>query len=183
LELQTSSLKKHQLSKRCRNIQLANNQTDLVCLPVQEEEKESEIFVISMDQQLQVTCPHEECPFATTQCDKMRKHFRTRHPEDIIIIQEEGLLPQYPNCGIFQKNCLTERHTTSQQCKHYLKSKDKRRQERVQEAAKNVNFFVGPEEISRTSSFKYLGQIITCNADDLPAVEGQLKKARKTWAK
>jgi hypothetical protein len=112
----------------------------VVCLPVQEEEKQSEIFVISMDQQIQVTCPNEDCPFATTQRDKMIKHFRTRHPEDIIIIQEEGLLPQCPNCGIFQKNSLTERHTASQQCKHYAKRKDKWRQARIQEAAKMLCF-------------------------------------------
>jgi hypothetical protein len=89
-----------------------------------------------MDQQTQVTCPHQECPFVTTKRDKMQKHFRTRHPEDIITIQEEGLLPQRLNCGIFQKNTLT----TSQQYKHYAKSKDKKRQERIQESAKNVKF-------------------------------------------
>jgi hypothetical protein len=49
-----------------------------------------------MNQQTQTICPHQGCPFSATQRDKMRKHFRTRHPEDIIIIQEEG-------CGIFQK--------------------------------------------------------------------------------
>jgi hypothetical protein len=42
---------------------------------------------------------------------------------------------------------------------------------------------VGLEEISRTSSFKYLGQMITCNDDDLPAVEGQLKKSKKNVGK
>jgi hypothetical protein len=82
---------------------MANNQGELVCIPIQEQEQQLEIFVLSMDQQTQTICPHTDCPFTTTQRNKMQKHFRTRHPEDIIIIQEEGLLPKCPNCGIFQK--------------------------------------------------------------------------------
>jgi hypothetical protein len=48
---------------------------------------------------------------------------------------------------------------------------------------KTCQFFVGTEEILRTSSLKYLGQIISSNDDDLPAMEAQLKKARQIWAK
>jgi hypothetical protein len=113
----------------------------------------------------------------------MRKHFRARHPEDIIIIQEEGLLPQCNNCGIFQKNALTERHTSSLECQHHSKTKITRKKEIIQQAAPNVKFTVEEVPTSRTSSFKYLGQIITAKDDDLPAVVAQINKARQIWAR
>jgi hypothetical protein len=84
----------------------------------------------------------------------MRKHFRAQHPNDIIIIQQEGLLPQCTNCGIFQKSALTERHTSSVECRKHTKTKTKRKKEIIQQAAPNVKFLLGQEKITRTSSFK-----------------------------
>jgi hypothetical protein len=87
----------------------------------------------------------------------MQKHFRSQHPNDIIIIiQQEGLLPQCTNCGI-QKNALTEHHTSSVECRKHTKTKTKRKKEIIQQAAPNVKFLVGQDKITRTSSFKYLG--------------------------
>jgi hypothetical protein len=57
-----------------------------------------------------------------------------------------------------------------------FQEKIKRRKELIQQAAPNVKFTVEEEPISRTSSFKYLGQIITENDDDLPAVGLQIKR-------
>jgi 5'(3')-deoxyribonucleotidase len=113
----------------------------------------------------------------------MRRHFRTRHPQDIIIIQQEGILPQCNNCGIFKKNAHTQQHINSKDCQHYANSKKKRKQEIIQEAAKNVKFLVGQEEIVNKKTFKYLGRIINDSDDDLPAVESQLQKARQVWAR
>jgi hypothetical protein len=42
---------------------------------------------------------------------------------------------------------------------------------------------VGEQEISRTSTFKYLGRVINYFDDDLPVVENHLKKGRKVWAR
>jgi hypothetical protein len=108
------------------------------------------------------------------------EHFRTRHPQDIIIIQQEGLLPQCNNCG---KNAHSGLHSNSKECRHYANTKKKRKQELIQYAAKNVKFVVGQEEISRKKSFKYLGRIINDSDDDLPAVENQLWKVRQVWAR
>jgi hypothetical protein len=38
-------------------------------------------------------------PFSTS---TLPKHFCNCHPEDIVIIEQEGFLPQCPNCGIFK---------------------------------------------------------------------------------
>jgi hypothetical protein len=78
---------------------------------------------------------------------------------------------------------LTERHTSSVECRKHTKTKTKRKKEIIQQAAPNVKFLVGQDKITITSSFKYLGRIITNNDDDLPAVEVQIKKSRKVWAR
>jgi hypothetical protein len=53
----------------------------------------------------------------------------------------------------------------------------------MQQAATNMKFQVRESTITRISSFKYLGQIITEIDDDLPAVETQIKKARQIWTR
>ena len=50
-------------------------------------------------------CPDKKCLFVTNNKIKMRKHFRARHWDDIIIIEQEGLLPQCVECGVYQKKC------------------------------------------------------------------------------
>jgi hypothetical protein len=82
----------------------------------------------------------------------------------------------------FQKNALTDRHTSSIECKQHTKTKIKRRKEIIQQAAPTAKFQVVEDTITRTSSFKYLEQIITESYDDLPAVEEQIKKSRQIWA-
>jgi hypothetical protein len=124
LEVQTRSFEQHQLSKRCQNAGMAIIQQDLVCIPILEQE--SEAYVISMDQITHENCTSIECPYTTNKRDSMRKHFRTRHPQDITIIQQEGLFSQCNNCGIFQKNAHSDLHSISKECKHYANTKTKR---------------------------------------------------------
>jgi hypothetical protein len=178
VEVQNGSLKKQMLSKRCLNHKADFNQQDMVCIPI--IEMTTDTFVISMDDD-NTQCPHQDCPYTTTKRERMHKYFRSRHLEDIIIILQEGLLPQCNNCGIFQKNALTERHTSSLECRHHSKTKRKIKKELIQPAASNVKFTV--EEVPITSSFKYLGQIITEKDDDLPAVVAQINKSRQIWAR
>jgi hypothetical protein len=153
------------------------------CTDIPIIETTTDTFVISIDFNDNTQCPHQDCPYTTTKRERMCKHFRSRHPEDIIIILQEGLLPQCNNCGIFQKNAHTERHTSSLECRHHSKTKTKRKKELIQQAAPNVKFLVEEVPIARTSSFKYLGQIITEKDDDLPAVVEQINKARQIWAR
>jgi hypothetical protein len=113
----------------------------------------------------------------------MRKHFRNRHPDDIIWIAEEGLIPQCPHCCLFQANSQTPQYQNSNDCRKHSNTKQKRRQEITQQAARNVKFYIGNGQIKKVNQFKYLGRIITTNNNDLQAVEEQLGKARKMWAR
>jgi hypothetical protein len=131
-QVQAQSMKKHQQSKHCMEVQKrATNNQPLMCLPVLIPQEPS-LQLISL--QHSPNCPHPNCPYSTHKADRMRKHFRNRHPEDIIWIAEEGLLPQCPHCGLFQANSHTPQHQNSIDCKNHTINKNKKTQEIIQQA-------------------------------------------------
>jgi Reverse transcriptase (RNA-dependent DNA polymerase) len=183
--VQQSSMKRHQQSQSCMQIQkqMPKNQPAL-CLPFTvEEELEPQTHIISIRQQQQTACPHPNCPYITHKGDIVRKHFRNCHPEDSVIIEQEGLLPHCPNCGIFQSNAHTPQHKASLECKKGITTKKKKLQETLQTAATHVKFFLGQEQIQKKPQFKYLGRIITEQDIDLAAAENQLESAQRSWLK
>jgi hypothetical protein len=182
-QVQTQSIKRHQQSKSCMEVQKqASNNQPLMCIPIPvPTPQELSLQLISL--QHNPHCPHPSCPYSTNKAYRMRKHCRNRHPDDIIWIAKEGLLPQCPHCGLFQANSQTPQHQNSNDCIKHSINKQKRRQEIAQQAARNVKFYIGNEEIKKVYQFKYLGRIIMTNNNDLKAVEQQLGKARKMWAR
>jgi hypothetical protein len=143
--------------------------------------KESQTIVLWMDNQTTTKCPHYKYPYESHRKERMRQHFQLRHSNNIIIIQQECLLLQCINCGLFQQNVNMEQHKQAKECQQYTESKRKRQQELLQYAAKYVNFHVDNQPVSKVKQFKYLGRIITDDDDNLPAVEQQIGKARTTW--
>ena len=113
----------------------------------------------------------------------MRKHFRWRHLEDIIMIEEEGLLPQCVECGFFQKNVNTPEHLNSEECKQYAEIKRNKRLDLCNQAAINVKFEINEVKLKEVKQFKYLGRVLENDDDDLTAVENQIAKARMTWGR
>ena len=151
-----------------------NNDTDIL---------EEEVFQVDMPKNVNVKCPCFKCSYNTSNRTLLRKHFRSRHPDAIIIIQQEGLLPRCHECGLFQGNVNSAAHLASQECKKYANIKNNRRFDLCQEASENVRFNVSGEEIIMVKEFKYLGRVLTHNDNDLAAIERQLKKARGVWGK
>jgi hypothetical protein len=119
-EIQTKSLKQHQLSKRCQEIKRKTPKTQQEVTyfspTTPSLSKEPETIVLSVDNHSNTICPYSKCLYETHNRERIRRHFRARHPNDIIIIQQEGLLPQCTNCGLFQKNVKTEQHKNTIEC-------------------------------------------------------------------
>lgn len=184
-EVQLHSLKRHQLSKKCitERKKIHNNQTDMICLPVNNEESSNTIILSCNDNGPPTKCYYTNCKYSTNKGPLMRKHYRQRHPNDIIIINEEGLLPRCTKCGLFQKNAMSQQHQNSEDCKKFTMRMTKRRQEIMQQAAGNVEFYINGQAVKKVSKFKYLGRIITNDDNDLPAVDYNLCKARATWGR
>ena len=112
----------------------------------------------------------------------MRHHFRNRHPDDTIIVEEEGLqaLPQCVECGLFQRN-VGRKHQTSADCKKFAAARKRRQDAEEQKTAEQTIFYIGEYPIKNVREFKYLGRILDDEDKDSPAIARNLKRARQKW--
>jgi hypothetical protein len=114
------------MSRKCQDAKtkFPNNQhVTPTCIIIPTLLEESNTIVISMDNQTSIECPDPKCPYKTHKRDHMRKRFRSRHPNDIIIITQEGLLPHCTQCGLFQK--MQPQNSTKEQVSNTQKSNGK----------------------------------------------------------
>ena len=107
-----------------------------------------------------------------------------RHPDDVIVIVQEGEFTRCPHCRMFLKS-ITPRHVTSQTCRaQAARVQERERVVRLANMARNVKFYVNGEPIESVTEFKYLGQMMSAdnsdNADDA-AINYNITKATKTW--
>jgi hypothetical protein len=142
-----------------------------------------EFHCISIQENRKTPCPMKDCTFSSNNASQMRRHFRARHVEHTVIIQEEGPLPRCTECGLFQKD-VGWKHQHSEDCKRWAKSL-KGRKQTTENATKirNLTFTVNNTPIENVTDFKYLGRILTNKDNDTAAVEANLVKARNRWAR
>jgi hypothetical protein len=150
-----------------------------------DEEEEPKTYRVSMatDNQEGLLCPVEGCGYAAaTTRSRMRKHFRSRHLHDTIIVEEEGQspLPRCEKCGLFQSS-VGPKHQATLDCQQFTKSFKRRKEAKVQKAANETVFKINGRPIKCVKEFKYLGRILDDNDDDLPAINRNLNRARWKW--
>jgi hypothetical protein len=182
LTIKRSSIKKHEASRKCiqtgqkkrKELQRDEN----VCLPCTPS-----TYNISVKEGNATKCPIDKCKYETCKPASMRQHFRNTHIEDIIIIEEEGLLSRCEKCGIFQKN-VGEKHQQSKQCRSNTEDRlIKLRQKENERLAKETVFTVNNVAVENVKEFKYLGRIVTHEDDDMKAVDHNIKRASVAWAR
>ena len=112
----------------------------------------------------------------------MREHFRDRHPDDTIVVQQEGLYPRCVRCNMFVQNVGTA-HQATKTCQ---KATSRRERQKVAtqhaEMKANVVFTVNGKPIEIVEEFVYLGRLVTKDDKDGPAVMRNLARARAKWA-
>ena len=110
----------------------------------------------------------------------MRVHFFHRHVRDTVIILDEGNLshPLCPCCKMLVTwLALNGRGLDTAQCVYGVEWKHRR----LKEEERAFQAYGKPMET--ITSFKYLGQVLTTEEEYLPAVAGNLIKARKSWTR
>ncbi len=147
-----------------------------------DEEEEPKTYRVSMadGNKAEQLCPVEGCDYAGKSRFEMRRHFRSRHLKDTIIVEEEGQLPRCGKCGIFQKS-VGLKHQASVDCKRYTESRERRADVKVQKVANEVVFMINERPIKCVKEFKYLGRILDNKDDDRPAINRNLNRARGKW--
>jgi hypothetical protein len=129
-------------------------------------------------------CPVPGCAATVTTRYGMRRHFQHRHIKDIIVIEEEGLLPRCGSCGMFVNpfHLNNELHKQSKMCREGTRWRE--RDERNLECmrATRQTFNIQGRQIEMVHEFRYLGRPLTANDNDWAALMWNLGKARKRWA-
>jgi hypothetical protein len=135
----------------------------------------------------EVVCPVDGCfafiPEGEAKRCALRKHFRLRHLEDTIIIEEEGLLPRCNRCGFFSKTASTLKHQRTAECGKFAEKRHRHFQQKRQELGREMSFNVNGGKIDKVSEFKYLGRILEETDDDERAANRQLARARARWSR
>lgn len=126
-------------------------------------------------------CPVPGCPATITSRWGMRRHFAYMHWDDDVCIQEEGVLPKCPHCGL--RGNHSPQHATTVACRKAADQRRKREIERVQNLAAEVTFTINGMAIESVASFCYLGRVLTHNDDDWMAMAANIGKARGQWRK
>ena len=104
----------------------------------------------------------------------MYRHFAYIHPDAEIRIIEDGELPKCNHCLMRCRNL--DNHQKTNTCKAGMRQRLNEQQLEQQAKAEKVKFFVNDKEIERVTSFKYLGQILQQNDDDILCIQDNLSK-------
>ena len=131
-------------------------------------------------------CPVEGCQGWAAMWTAMRVHFFHQHVQDIVIILEEGALP-YPRCPwcdmLVPWQVLNKRHLTTAQCAKGAEINCQRmaKEEMWESAERSFQDYGRP--LQTVTSFKYLGRVLTTVDKKWSTLVGNLRKARKSWAR
>jgi len=132
-------------------------------------------------QGLPIPCPVLNCPATPTTRNSMRRHFCMRHDPDIIIILQEGELPQCPYCNLFTWS-IGPKHFATATCRTQAACVRERERVRLQVAqAKSIVFYVNGVAIDTVTEFKYLGHILSADDRDDATVSYNIKRASDAW--
>ena len=189
------SLKRHQLSAKCRKASLTFQPPTPVRERVAAEQAITPVGVSSLystsiptNHNDSVECPVHGCEYRVNANDKvkrtsMRIHFRLRHIEDTIVIDQEGQLPQCRLCGFFGSRTDSDGHRESLVCQKFAERRRQYFQAQRQARAKEVTFQVGGQELNRVNRFRYLGRVLDEDDDDVHAALRQLSRAKAKWGR
>ena len=109
-------------------------------------------------------CPVEGCPGRAGTRTAMRVHLWRRHVRDVLIILEEGNLPQprFPRFNMLVPwQSINGRHKSTSMCRSGAEKKRRRLAEAEVRDSAEMDFEVYGEQLQAVPSFKYLGRILT----------------------
>jgi len=133
LMLQRRNLEKHQSRKTCERGRMTwatsqenpvnhqsqenpvNHQSQETHAEPEMEEQLPQEYCVSIDKSCKVDCPVLDCPGRYSNGRYMREHFRDRHPDDTIVVEQEGRFPRCVRCNMFAETVGTM-HRRLQKC-------------------------------------------------------------------
>jgi hypothetical protein len=127
-------------------------------------------------------CPYPQCLGRLRDGWMMCQHFWDVHPLDLVMVPKEGCYARCERCGM-QVNPIYPCHQYSKECQVGVERRRQRETAISSALALRQQFTVHGDVLERVEVFKYLGQMMAQDDDDIHAIRAQLRKARATWAR
>ena len=148
-----------------------------------EEEEEGELhYHISISDGGSTRCPVPGCPATIKGAFGMRRHFLYQHVEKEVTIEGEEETTRCDLCQMFVLRTGIQKHINSKLCRVGQEREIKRQHQEAQNNTE-IQFTLGGSKIEMVPYFKYLGQWLSDDDDNLIAVQEKIKKARARWAR
>merc|ERR1712086_95888 len=128
-------------------------------------------------------CPVPECPGGGRDPYDLRRHFRSRHPRDLVSVRGETF-PRCEACGmqVSAEVLGSKQHEATRTCQTFSAMRVQHGHALAGAKAMRRRFMAyGTEELRQVEGFKYLGRIVSHVDNDVPAMRRNLKRARGIW--
>jgi hypothetical protein len=129
-------------------------------------------------------CPVPRCGGEASTNWNFQHHFLDRHPQDLVYLPSKGPvpLPRCERCGMqTERGALLGRHQRTQLCREGWDKKVQHEAVETARVAFTQSFTAYGDKLERVEVFKYLGWLLAYNDNDTQAMQGNLKKAHKSW--
>jgi hypothetical protein len=137
-------------------------------------------YIVSMPlRNFPTDCPVPHCVGRVSLRSNLRRHFAHRHPEDVIIIAEEGRLPRCSRCGLFTN--ITARHHSTKFCIAGHRRQTLRAEALALRSSPPASFTVNGSPLEAVPSFLYLGRWLSHDDSDWFVVIRNIQKAHTRW--
>ncbi len=122
-----------------------------------------------------IQCPYPGCPGVLSTTYMLRRHFWDLHPKDTMEIPREGTFPRCKHCTM-QCNPRYPHHIHTQVCLLGAEQRTQRDLAITAALALCKLFHVEGELLEKVDLFRYLGQILAQDDDDIRAVGSKSRK-------
>jgi hypothetical protein len=127
-------------------------------------------------------CPVPGCTEGGSTKWNLRRHFSDRYPNNLVNVPGEGTYRKCEHCGM-QGSPSATNHERSAHCQDGWAKRLQHEAAKNSAQAMDAVFTAYGEELERVEVFKYLGRLLAYDDNDAQALRGNLKKARKCWAR
>jgi hypothetical protein len=129
-------------------------------------------------------CPVPRCGGKASMKWNFRQHFLDQHPRNLIylLIKKTVPIPRWERCGMqTERGALYGRHQRTQLCQNGWDKKVQHEAAKTARVALAQLFMAYRDELERVEVFKYLVRMLAYDDKDTQAMQGNLKKGRKSW--
>ena len=127
-------------------------------------------------------CPFPLCKGELASRWMMCRHFQDLHPLDYVVVKKEGRYPRCPCCSM-QVDPWRPVHINTKECRMGTARCHQWDMAVRSALALRQQFTVHGDVLERVEVFWYLGCLLSQDDNDIQAVQSQLCKARRTWAR